>query len=87
MEADGRIGNFLAAGRYAQELTPVDALRRELGDYHVALGYLVLDGEVIEARAGVLTPVDPSSVARHEVVLIGGKMSLGGAGQTHTVRE
>ncbi len=38
-------------------------------------------------EGGVLTPVDPSSVARHEVVLIGGKMSLGRAGQTHTARE
>ena len=34
---------------------------------------------VIEARASVLTPVDPSSVARYEIVLIGGKMPLGGA--------
>ena len=51
------------------------------------LAHRTLAREVIEARAGVLTPVDPSSVARHEIVLIGGKMSLGRAGQTHTARE
>src|SRR5215210_164589 len=75
MDADARIICFLAAGRYAQELTPVDAPRRKPGDYHVSLGYLGLDVEVSEGEGstkfgyGALVPLPARLLTRQQAAV------------------